>query len=312
VDGPGPATDAFHQEVSAGYLDKDTPHSRLAAKLIYQFCDFSGQAERGQKFACKNVMFVHNIVEGKITYNVSGISRVERHGVVLGDGTRVRCDVLMMCTGYKDVFPFLRGTVGQSSVTPLGVPEGNVRKLFKHIFHPEIGPSMAWIGFVRPSTGGIPACAEMAARYLALVLSGHRTLPKNVAELTDADYELDTEFYSLSPDVKTLVGYKDWMDSMAQLVGCEVRLWRYLAYPRLFVRLCIGSLLPSQYRLSGPGALPELAKATILSVPVAPTARQSLGEARRAWLRHLNPAKARLSCEGCHGGARASGGRGAR
>merc|ERR1712039_286150 len=142
-------------------------------------------------------------------------------------------------------------------------------------------------GFVRPSTGGIPACAEMAARYFALVLVGERSLPRNLAALTAADYELDTRYFKLSPDVKTLVGYKDWMDSVAELVGCEVKLWRYILQPSLFVRLCLGSLLPSQYRLSGPCSLPVLAKATILAVPVAATRRQTLGEARRSWLRHL-------------------------
>merc|ERR1740123_1793452 len=78
------------------------------------------------------------------------------------------------------------------------------------------------------------------------------SVPKDFAQLTAKDYELDSRFYRLSPDVKTLVGYKDWMDSMADLVGCQVSLWRYLLRPKLFIHLCIGSLLPAQYRLSGP------------------------------------------------------------
>lgn len=162
-----------------------------------------------------------------------------------------------------------------------------MRRLYKHIFHPEIGSSMAWIGFVRPSTGGIPPCAEMAARYFALLVSGQRQLPRNIADLTLQDFDLDQRFYRLSPDVKTLVGYKDWMDSMAELVGCEVRIWKYILEPKLFVRLCIGSLLPSQYRLDGDGSMPDLAKMTILSLPVAPTRMQTMSEVWRSWLRHL-------------------------
>jgi len=283
--------DAFQQDASAGYIDKDTRYSNASASLIYKWCNWSGQGERGQKFACKNVTFVDNIVQGKIRTNVSGIQRLQGDQVLFNDGSSARCDCLVMCTGYKDVFPFLKGTVG-SSETPLAVPEGNVRRLYKHVFHPEIGASMAWIGFVRPTTGGIPACAEMAARYFALLIAGQRQLPPDVAARAQRDFELDSHFYRLSPDVKTLVGYKDWMDSMAELVGCEVRLHRYLLRPRLFIRLCIGSLLPSQYRLSGPGAQPELAKAAVLSQPVAPSPGQSCGEALRAWRRFLDPRKA--------------------
>eukprot|EP00931_Biecheleriopsis_adriatica_P060950 TRINITY_DN3661_c0_g2_i1.p1 TRINITY_DN3661_c0_g2~~TRINITY_DN3661_c0_g2_i1.p1 ORF type:complete len:585 (-),score=94.66 TRINITY_DN3661_c0_g2_i1:164-1918(-) len=281
-----PKKDAFNQDASKVFLDKETPEDKLSSVLIYSWCNRSGQQEHGQKFACKNVTFVKQVVDGRIQTNDSGIVRIDGGFVVFGSGARVKCDCLVMCTGYRDVFPFLKGNVGRST-TPLAVPEGNVRRLYKHIFHPDVGASLAFIGFVRPTTGGIPPCAEMAARYFALVLSGQRQLPRNLAELTRAECELDTKYYRLSPDVKTLVGYKDWMDSMAELVGCEVKLMRYVLRPRLFVRLCLGSLLPSQYRLRGPGKLPELSMATILSVPVAATPSQSAGEAWRSWLRHL-------------------------
>jgi len=282
--------DAFKQDASANLIDKETGSTSTIVSILYAWIAWSGQGCHGQKFACKNATFLDNLAQGKIGLNVSGIERLEGEWVYFKDGSKVRCDCLIMCTGYKDRFPFLKGTLDEEG-TPLAVPEGNVRRLYKHIFHPSIGKSMAWIGFVRPSTGGIPACAEMAARYFALLLAGQKELPGNIATLTTKDHDLDTRFYRLSPDVKTLVGYKDWMDSMAELVGCEVRLWRYLLRPKLFVRLCLGSVLPSQYRLHGPCALPELASATVLSVPVAQTPRESCGDAVGTWLRHLHPRK---------------------
>eukprot|EP00931_Biecheleriopsis_adriatica_P060948 TRINITY_DN3661_c0_g1_i1.p1 TRINITY_DN3661_c0_g1~~TRINITY_DN3661_c0_g1_i1.p1 ORF type:complete len:575 (-),score=81.07 TRINITY_DN3661_c0_g1_i1:67-1791(-) len=284
-----PEKDAFNQDTSKVFLDKDTPECQSSYHLIWSWCIRSGQIghqEHREKFACKNVTFVKHVVDGRIQTNDSGISCIDGGFVVFRDGARIKCDCLVMCTGYKDVFPFLKGNVGLTQ-TPLVVPEGNVRRLYKHIFHPEVGATLAFIGFVRPTTGGIPACAEMAARYFALLLSGQRRLPHNVAELTRFEHDLDTRYYRLSPDVKTLVGYKDWMDSMAELVGCEVELMRYVLRPKLFVRLCLGSLLPSQYRLRGPGQLPELSAATILSVPVAMTPMESAGESWRCWLRHL-------------------------
>jgi len=295
-DGLQPREDAFKQDAKENFIDKGTRSAPVSNSLIFAWCNWSGQGEHGQKFACKNVTFVENIAAGKIRTNVSGVARVEGETVFFRDGSQANCNCLVFCTGYKDIFPFLLGDVGGSGV-PLAVPEGNVRRLYKHIFHPDIGESMAWIGFVRPSTGGIPACAEMAARYFALLLSGKRQMPKDFAQLTAKDYELDSRFYRLSPDVKTLVGYKDWMDSMADLVGCQVSLWMYLLRPKLFVHLCVGSLLPAQYRLAGPGAMPETARAAVLSVPVAPSGTQSCAEAFRAWQRHLDPRKVLVGAE---------------
>lgn len=278
--------DAFNQDAKANYVDKDTLYSRNVASLIYHWCNRSGQQELGQKFACKNVMFMNKVATGRILVNASGIDHIAGESVVFQDGTRApRCECLVLCTGYRDVFPFLKGNIGDSGL-PLSVPENNVRGLFKHVFHPQIGKSMAWIGFARPSTGGIPACAEMAARYFALLLANQRELPYDIAQRTAREGKLDERYYCLSPDVKTLVGYKDWMDSMAELIGCEVQLWRYVFQPKLFVRLCIGSLLPCQYRLRGPGRLKE-AKTTVLSLPVAATRWQSIVEARDTWRRHL-------------------------
>eukprot|EP00435_Cladocopium_sp_Y103_P024111 s4102_g5.t2 len=269
--------DAFNQDAKANYVDKDTLYNTTVASLIYHWCNRSGQQELGQKFACKNVMFMNKVAQGRILVNASGIDHVSAESVVFQDGTKApKCDCLVLCTGYRDVFPFLKGTIGDTGV-PLSVPENNVRRLFKHVFHPQIGKSMAWIGFARPSTGGIPACAEMAARYFALLVANQRDLPHDMAQRTAREGRLDERYYCLSPDVKTLVGYKDWMDSMAELIGCEVQLWRYVFQPKLFVRLCIGSLLPCQYRLRGPGRLPE-AMTTVLSLPVAATPQQSIVE----------------------------------
>jgi len=43
----------------------------------------------------------------------------------------------------------------------LAVKDNNVRNLYKHAFHPDHGGRLAFMGFVRPYTGGIPVVAEM-------------------------------------------------------------------------------------------------------------------------------------------------------
>ena len=51
--------------------------------------------------------------------------------VVFSDGTvEDDIDTILLCTGYVDRFPFLKGAQVES-----------VRKLYKHAFHPDLGPT---------------------------------------------------------------------------------------------------------------------------------------------------------------------------
>ena len=43
---------------------------------------------------------------------------------------------------------------------------------YKHIFHPEIGHTLCFLGFARPTGGGVPATAELGARYFVALLKG--------------------------------------------------------------------------------------------------------------------------------------------
>ena len=147
-------------------------------------------------------MFMENVVRGRIVPNPSGIEGVSGREVIFRDGQRVKCDCLIFCTGYRDVFPFL-DAIGDTDM-PLSVPENDVRNLFKHVFHPEApGPSrlesakemrggqehgLHWLrtafhgwhscaSEVKAGYSGPEVCAEMAARYFALLLSSEKDLP---------------------------------------------------------------------------------------------------------------------------------------
>lgn len=280
--------DAFKQDNAERHMDHTAVSTPAALKMLEELRMKSGQCADTQKFACKNVSFVPNMVNGKIVLNGEGIKEIEYDHIIFNDGSKVRADCLVLCTGYKATFPFLKGSIGNTGI-PLAVPENNVRNLWQHIFHPAIGKSMAWIGFARPQQGGIPATAEMSARYFALLVAGRKELPQNLAEITRAQGAREESTFSLSPDIKALVHYHCFMDEIAKHIGCDVKLWQYLLQPKMLVNLALGSMHPSRYRLTGPNAMPDNAKEALLSKPVAFTSRDVNAETKRLWQRWLSP-----------------------
>uniref|UniRef100_A0ACD5WQX2 Uncharacterized protein n=1 Tax=Avena sativa TaxID=4498 RepID=A0ACD5WQX2_AVESA len=69
------------------------------------------------------------------------IERAEENGsVVFQDGSRVKADAILHCTGYKYHFPFLGEEFG------ISVDDNRVGPLYKHVFPPRLAPSISFIG----------------------------------------------------------------------------------------------------------------------------------------------------------------------
>ena len=140
-----------------------------------------------RRFGTKNTSFIEAILDKGATYHQHEIAAVEPDAVLLQDGTRIECDLIVACTGFSPDMPFL------SHHPDLQQHVRQARSMYKHIFPPAWGACVAFCGFVRPGVGSIPPAAEMQARYLALVLSGAATLPSEdemrhvAAEDTAAD-----------------------------------------------------------------------------------------------------------------------------
>jgi len=230
----------------------------VAAK-ISEFGDASG-AGVAHQFLTKNDNFVHKIVEGKL-HQKPNIERFEpgTKTVYFTDGTKLDdVDTVLLCTGYKDDFPFLESVVSVSAV----------RDLYKHAFHPDIGSSIAWIGFVRPGTGGVPACSELTARYWSLLLSNKRKLPDDWKQRISLEKQSEDSQFFLGR-VKTLVFWGDFVESMGHHIGCTPNLFKILfTQPTLWYRLYYGALVPFQFRLNGPHASPDFALKVIKDVPL--------------------------------------------
>jgi hypothetical protein len=95
--------------------------------------------------------------------------------VVFTDGTRVRADYVVYCTGYKITFPFFDEGL-------LSAPDNHI-ELFRRVFHPEFD-DLAFIGLLQP-LGAIMPLAEAQGEWVAEYLGGRYALPPRAELLED-------------------------------------------------------------------------------------------------------------------------------
>ncbi|SOJ52496.1 Phenylacetone monooxygenase [Mycobacterium simulans] len=232
---------------------------------------------------CKNVSFVPNILNGKIQVNDSGIESIDGNTVYFTDQTVKDYDCIVLCTGFERDFSFLRG---------VEIPENNVRHLYKHAFHPDHGGRLALIGFVRPFSGGIPICAEMQARYFALLCSGKLELPSDVIDRIKADKAWEEKWTELSPRhseaVPSLVLF---LDSIAKDIGCMPTCEQLVDEPELLVKLWFHSFNQLCYRIVGPHSMRGDAKKSLMNEKLPGDSLLSMFYfmASSLWPHHVRP-----------------------
>ena len=83
-----------------------------------------------------------------------------------------------MCTGYHISLPFLSRELKSAIV------ENNTLKLYKNVFSPSLGPSIAFIGFVQPASGGVITMSETQARWWIEVGRGRNEASCNIKKVT--------------------------------------------------------------------------------------------------------------------------------
>jgi len=211
-----------------------------------------------EQFGTKDDGFVRAMATGRCR-RVSGVARFDGPRVVFDDASSFSPDVVILCTGFDTRMPFLDGSL---STAPR----------FLHTFHPGIGPSLGFIGFLRPAFGAIPPIAELQARWFALLLSGRATLP-TAAEMQRAIEEWGRFrvhfFRAVKGRLEHLVEHTPVCDALAEQIGCKPT-WRDIRREsRRFQRkFMVGPFVPAQYRLVGPHARPEIARAVIEGAPI--------------------------------------------
>jgi hypothetical protein len=206
---------------------------------------------------CKNVSFIPNIVSGKIDVKDRGVAGIQGQRVFFHDQTEKEFDAIVLCTGFVRDFSLLGPDIR--------IADDNVRNLYKHAFHPDHGGRLALIGFVRPFTGGIPICAELQARYFALLCSDKLSLPADVRERIAREKAWEEACTALSPrHTESIPSQALFCDGIAKEIGCLMSVRELVARPRLFVRQWFYAFNQASYRLRGPHALGEAALRELL------------------------------------------------
>lgn len=161
-------------------------------------------------------------------------------------------DVIVACTGFRLNFDWI--TTSDPSKLAL---HPDPRSWYKHAFPSGFQGKLAFVGFARPHSGGIPQCSEMVARYIALLCTGERNMPKNAVPLTTAEGMAEESLFLDARHNRLLVDYYSFMMSVAKLVGCTPAVpWN----PMDMVKYWTFPLWPCFFRTQGVGAKPEVTK----------------------------------------------------
>lgn len=188
---------------------------------------------------------------------VGDIASVEQGGrtLIAQDGTKIEdVDAIILCTGYTNRVELLPGEF--RDLKP--------RQLYKHMFHPDHGDSIAWIGWARPNFGSQFPIMEMQARLYAQVCQGAVPLPSSSAMSADIDKyasQFRRQFDYQADEIMSLVDYRVYLDDLAEVLGVTPPLWGLFFTDNLTWRkIMFGALQGTQFRFRGPGAKPVLAR----------------------------------------------------
>ena len=195
---------------------------------------------------------LHLVHNGQIVPKGS-VVRFDSTRAYFSDASQTDIDLVVANTGYKP------------SVLSIKLPNDWVyqhQELYKGCFHPEM-PNLAFVGMVRPTIGSIPAMAEMQARLVAAVFSETIKLPKSqvLKKLILREARVHKAKYpAMSDHFPHVYFFEEWMEEMANLIGCRPTVWHHLRYSfswRQLKAYWVGASMPLRFRLQGPGAVSD-------------------------------------------------------
>jgi dimethylaniline monooxygenase (N-oxide forming) len=235
---------------------------------------------------CKNVSFIPNILNGKLDVKHAAVVAIDGNTVQFSDGSKRDYDAVVLATGFHKDFSMLEN---------VEIEDNNVRNLYKHAFHPDCGETLAVIGFARPFTGGIPICAEMQARYFALLCSGKKRLPADIRERIAREKAWEEAMTVLSPrHTEAIPSQPLFTDSIAREIGCLPTISDLVLDPVLFAKLWFASFSQASYRLVGPHSNRDEARRQIMGEGIVQP-ELILGHAVLSWLPHFVHPKSRTT-----------------
>ena len=239
---------------------RDTRKLSNHDRVVYEWNRKSG----GRRSLQKNDEIVRNVINGRIQVLApSELKCIEGNTVIFDDHSALEVDAIVFCTGYEE------SSIPNDWIKDVEISD--VRQLYKHAFHADLGRRIAFFGWARPRQGGFPALAELLARYFALLCSGERELPEKseMKRVIAEDCAREEEWFANAKSTRTLVHYTRYLDDLAELIGCLPQLEVYLNDPELLTHLICSSNIGLCYRLQGPDCFPEIAREACVSAPIS-------------------------------------------
>jgi dimethylaniline monooxygenase (N-oxide forming) len=138
------------------------------------------------------------------------VKNIKKRNVYFDDGSKQKFDIIILCTGYEVNFPF----INEKYRTEL-------TENYKFILNNEY-PSLAYIGFVRPVLGSIPAIAEIQSIYVGKLFSKKISLENILArkKTIKKDNKFWRNYFSnTSGRIDTLVNMYIYSEGIAKLSG---------------------------------------------------------------------------------------------
>ncbi|QUC20025.1 uncharacterized protein UV8b_04266 [Ustilaginoidea virens] len=169
-------------------------------------------------------------------------------------GQRIRPDLVVLCTGYKQSFPFLTSGFRNSADLPYPTPNSaDVRHIWSRR-----DPSVGFIGFVRPSLGAIPPLAELQAQLWVCRLLSPQSIPRPLSAQDEHHYKLRPV-----PGARITYGvdHESYAYQLALDMGSAPGLWDIAGFFswrsagsswRLLLIWALGAQLNTKFRLKGP------------------------------------------------------------
>src|SRR3954452_19727932 len=112
------------------------------------------------------------------------IASLGRDTVRFADGSEVRADLVVYCTGYKVTFPFFDAGF-------ISAPDNDL-PLFRRVFHPDVD-SVFFIGLLQP-LGAVMPLADRQSQWVCDYLEGRYALPEPAALRADMAREREKMF----------------------------------------------------------------------------------------------------------------------
>lgn len=178
-----------------------------------------------------------------------GISAINHRTITFSDGSSLAADVLICATGYERHLPHL-----DPSIAGLFGPDF---RLYQRTFHPDV-PGLAVMGQFMLQGPYFPLL-ELQARWIAAVWSGQAALPR--------DEHMRRVLAQPGPPL-------DAHNALALTLSEELGVSPEPAdWPELSEALLFGPMLPSRYRLCGPGARADAAEQFRVQLATSPRAK---------------------------------------